>query len=279
MNLIFRFSDFLIKIFLTLTREKLSFEKRHKIILVSIILSLGLLSTQLVPVFLTNRFIVGLALLSFVLSIWALWEGLNSLKAIILMILPMAFTLAVASYYFLLPVRWLTRLPVAFAFGLVFYTLLLSQNVFNVASIRTIPLYRVASTTVFVLTLITAFMLFNVVFSLNLFFIWNGLAVFLIGFPLILQVIWSLDMEGISAFILVYSAVLALIIGEMAIALSFWPIAKPMSSLIVSTGLYVTLGIATHTLKERITEVDIWLFLGFGLGIFLIALITTSWTG
>lgn len=279
MNIFFKFSDFIIKIFVVLGREKLSFEKRHKIILVSVILSVGLLSTQLVPFYLTYRFIVGLALLSFILSVWALWEGLNSLKAIILMILPTAFTLAVGSYYFLLPVRWLTRLPVAFAFGLVFYTLLLSQNVFNVASIRTIPLYRVASTTVFVLTLITAYMLFNVVFSLNLFFVWNGLAVFLISFPLILQVIWSLDMEGLTGFILVCSVVLALIISEMAIALSFWPIAKPMSSLIISTGLYVTLGIATHTLKERITKVDVWQFLGWGLGVFLIAVLTTSWTG
>lgn len=279
MNFLFRFSDFIIKTFITLSRERLSFEKRHKIILVSVVLSVGLLSTQLVPFYLTYRFIAGLALLAFVLSIWALWEGLNSLKAIILMILPTAFTLAVGSYYFLLPVRWLTRLPVAFAFGLVFYTLLLSQNVFNVASIRTIPLYRVASTTIFVLTLITAYLLFNVIFSLNLFFVWNGVAVFLVSFPLILQVIWSLDMEGLNSFILVCALVLALIVGEMALALSFWPIAKPMSSLIISTGLYVTLGIATHTLKERITKVDVWQFLGWGLGVFLIAVLTTSWTG
>ncbi|MDD2823336.1 MAG: hypothetical protein PHQ59_04640 [Candidatus Daviesbacteria bacterium] len=279
MNFIFRVSDYIIKVFIALSHERLSLGKRHKIIIVSIVLSFGLLSTQLVPFYLTYRFIAGLALLAFALSIWALWEGLNSLKAIVLMILPTAFTLAVASYYFLLPVRWLTRFPVAIAFGLVFYTLLLSQNVFNVASIRTIPLYRVASTTVFVLTLITAYMLFNVVFSLNLFFIWNGVAVFLISFPLILQVIWSLDMEGLNSFILVWSAILALIVGEMALSLSFWPIAKPMSSLIISTGLYVTLGIATHTLKDRLNRVDVWQFLGWGLGVFLIAVLTTSWTG
>lgn len=279
MNFIYKFSDSIIKFVIVLSRERLSLEKRHKIILVSIILSLGLLSTQLVPFYLTYRFIAGLALLTFALSIWALWDGLNSLKAVILMILPTAFTLAVASYYFLLPIRWLTRLPVAFAFGLVFYTLLLSQNVFNVASIRTIPLYRVASTTIFVLTVFTAFMLFNVILSLNLFFIWNGVLIFLISFPLILQVIWSLDMEGLTSFILVCSAVLALIISEMGIALSFWPIAKPMASLIISTGLYITLGIATHTLRDRLAKVDIWLFLGFGLGVFLIALVTTSWTG
>lgn len=279
MNLFFKLGDRIIKAYLTLSREKLSFEKRHKIILVSIILSLGLLSTQLVPFYLTYRFIAGLSFLAFALSIWALWEGLNSLKAVILMILPTAFTLAVASYYFLLPIRWLTRIPVAFAFGLIFYTLLLSQNVFNVASIRTIPLYRVASTTIFVLTLITVYMLFNVVFSLNLFFIWNGVVAFLISFPLILQIIWTLDMEGLSSFILIYSLILTLIVSELAIALSFWPIAKPMSSLIISTALYVNLGIVTHTLKDRLNRVDVWQFLGWGVSVFLIAVLTTSWTG
>ena len=109
-------------------------DKRRKIIVASGILSLGLLSTQLVPFYLTYRFIGGLAVLAYLLALWSLWEGINKLKAAVLMILPTFFALAVASYYFLLPVRWLTRLPVAAVFAVVFYTLLLSQNVFNVAS-------------------------------------------------------------------------------------------------------------------------------------------------
>lgn len=286
MNIFFKISDTIIKIIASLLKEKLSFQKRHKIIFVSIVLSLGLISTQLVPIYLTYRFIAALTILAFILSVWALWEGLNSLKAIILMILPVFFTLAassyylaITSYYLLLPVRWLTRIPVAFLFGLIFYILLLSQNVFNVASIRTIPLYRAASTAVFVLTIITAFMLYNVLFSLNLNFFWNGLLVFLISYPLILQIIWSLEMEGLNSFILICSFVLALVMGELVIALSFWPIAKIMLSLILATALYVVLGICTHTLNEKLTKIDIWLFLGWGISVFLIALITTSWTG
>jgi hypothetical protein len=253
--------------------------KRQKIIIVSVILSLGLLSTQLVPFYLTYRFIAGLTILSFLLSLWALWEGIDRIKAVILMILPALFTLAVSSYYFLLPVRWLTRLPVAFLFGLVFYTLLLSQNVFNVASTRTIPLYRAASTTVFILTLMTAYLLFNVIFSLNLLFIWNGVAVFLLSFPLILQVIWSIEMEGMSAFILIYSAVLALVLGELSVSLSFWPISKSMASLVLSTGLYATLGISTQFLRERLNKRVVWEYIGWGVLVFLVAFVTTSWTG
>lgn len=258
---------------------KFSFNKRHKIIVASAILSLGLLSTEAVPFYLTQRFLVGLAVLAYLLSLWALWEGLNKLKAIILMILPTLFTLAVASYYFLLPIRWLTRIPVAVFFGGVFYTLLLSQNIFNVASIRTIPLYRVASTTVFILTLFTAFLLFNVVFSFDLLFVWNGLIIFLLSLPLILQVIWSIEMERVSAAIVTYSTILALVMGELALALSFWPISNAMASSLLMTAMYVMLGITMDSLRERLSRGVVLEYLGLSSLAFLISLLTTSWTG
>lgn len=258
---------------------KLELTKRQKIIIVSVILSLGLLSTQLVPFYLTYRFIAGLALLAYLLSVWALWEGLNKLKAVILMILPTLFTLAVASYYFLLPVRWLTRLPVTIIFGLTFYTMLLSQNIFNVSSIRTIPLYRVASTVSLVLTILTASLLLIVIYSLKLPFYWNGLAVFALCFPLILQNIWSIEMEGVSGFILIYSAILSLVVGELGMVLSFWPISKELASVMVTSALYITLGISTHALRDRLSRGVVWEYLGWGILILIVALTTTSWSG
>lgn len=253
--------------------------KRHKIIAASAILSLGLLYTQLVPFYLTYKFILALTVLSYFLSLWALWEGLSKFKAIILLILPTLFTLAVASYYFLLPVRWLTRLPVAFLFGLSFYSLLLSQNVFNVASIRTIPLYRAASTAAFLFTLITAYLLFKVIFSFHFLFIWNGVVVFLLSFLLILQVIWSIEMEKVDGIILFYSFALALIVGEFGMVLSFWPVSGSMISLMLATSLYVILGIVTHALRDRLEEKAIWEYIRIGAAVFLIAFFTTSWTG
>lgn len=259
--------------------KRFSLNKRQKIVIVSVILSIGLVSTQLVPFYLTYRFIAGLTILSAIFSLWVLWEELDKLKAVILLILPTFFTLAVASYYFLLPVRWLTRIPVAFLFGIVFYTLLLSQNVFNVAAMRAIPLYRVASTAVFILTLITAFLLFNVLFSMHLPFYWNGLAAFIISFPLVLHMIWSIEMEKLSALIMVYTSVISVVAAELAIGFSFWPVSNSMIALILSTGLYVTLGIGAHSFRDRLNKRVVWEYLGWGLLIFLLAIFTTSWAG
>ncbi len=254
--------------------------KRQKIIITAAILTLGLLSTQLVDFTLRFKFIAGLSVLAYFLSLWALWEGINFTKAIVLLILPVFFTATVASFYFLLPVRWLTRLPVALAFGLMFYLLLLAQNVFNVAAMRTIPLFRAASTAAFLFTLLSAFFIYNVIFAFNLLFIWNGVVVFLISFPLILQVLWSITMEDrISAEVLIQSLVLSFMLGELAIGFSFWPMRTTIWSLALSSSMYVSLGLATNFLRGKGNRRVVWEYLGIGLVVLVVSFLTTSWGG
>ncbi|OGE19357.1 hypothetical protein A3J19_04240 [Candidatus Daviesbacteria bacterium RIFCSPLOWO2_02_FULL_41_8] len=254
--------------------------KRHKIIISSALLTIGLLSTQLVDFNLRFKFLAGLSVLAYILSLWSLWEGLNLTKALILMILPTFFTLAVASFYFLLPVRWLTRLPVAFLFGLTFYLLLLAQNVFNVASLRTIPLYRAASTASFLFTLLSAFFIYHVVFAFNLLFLWNGVLVALFSFPLILQVLWSIQMEErISSAIIIQSFILSLILGELALSFSFWPSPTTIWSLALSSAMYVLLGLTTQKLRGKLNSRVVWEYTGIGVIVLLISFFTTSWTG
>lgn len=254
--------------------------KRQKIIVTSALLTLGLLSTQLVNFNLRFKFMFGLSLVAYLLSLWSLWTGLNKTKAIVLMILPTLYTLAVVSFYFLLPIRWLTRLPVGLFFGLSFYLLLLSQNVFNVAAIRTIPLYRAASTAAFMFSLITAFFLYNVIHAFNLLFIWNGLVVMLISFPLILQILWSIEMEdGVSIPILMQSFCLSLILGEIALVFSFWPIVTPIWSLTLSSAMYILAGLATQVLRNRLSRRVVGEYLGIGSIVLFVSFLATSWVG
>lgn len=258
----------------------MNLNKRQKIIITSVILTIGLLSTQLVDFNLRFRFIAGLGIAAYILSLWALWEGLNRTKAIILMILPTFYTLATSSFYFLLPVRWLTRTPVAFIFGLTFYLLMLAQNVFNVASIRTIPLYRAASTASFLFTLLSAFFIYNVIYAFNLIFAWNGLVVAAVSFPLILQSLWSQEMrDKITGATLVQSFILSLVIGELALSFSFWPMTNVIWSLSLSSALYVVLGLTMQVLRGRATKRVVWEYLGIGVIVFLISFLATSWTG
>lgn len=258
----------------------LKINKRQKIIIAAVLLTIGLLSTQLVDFNLRFRFIAGLGIAAYLLSLWSLWEGINLTKAIILMILPSFFTLAVASFYFLLPVRWLTRAPVAALFGLSFYLLLLAQNVFNVAAIRTIPLYRAASTAAFLFTLLSAFFIYNVIFAFNLLFLWNGLAVLLISFPLILQILWSIAIEDrVTVALVVQSFILSLVMGELALSFSFWPMPTTIWSLALSSATYVLVGLTTQVLRGRVNRRVVWEYLGIGAAVLIVSFLTTSWKG
>lgn len=271
---------FFIKLFFQLNPQRLSINKRQKIVISSIILTMGLISTQLVDYNLRFRFLGGLAVLAYLLSLWSLREGINITKAFVLLILPTFFTVAVASFYFLLPVRWLTRLPVALVFGLTFYLLLLAQNVFNVASLRTIPLYRAASTASFLFTLLSAFFIYNVIFAFNLLFLWNGVVVTLVSFPLILQVLWSIKMEDkISIAVIIQSIILSLIIGELALGFSFWPMYPIIWPLTLSSALYILLGLVTQELRGKISKRVIWEYSVIGMLVLLVSFFATSWTG
>lgn len=258
----------------------LNLNKRHKIIISTVLLTIGLVSTQLVDFNLRFRFLAGLAVFAYLASLWSLWEGLNLTKAFVLLILPTLFTIAVASFYFLLPVRWLTRLPVAFIFGLMFYLLLLAQNVFNVASLRTIPLYRAASTVSFLFTLLSAFFIYHVIFAFNLLFLWNGVVVAVVSFLLILQILWTIEMEDrIGTATVVQSFILSLIMGELAFSFSFWPTPVTIWSLSLSSAMYVILGLTVQELRSRMNKRVVWEYAAIGVAVLLVSFFTTSWTG
>lgn len=260
--------------------------KRQRIVLVSIIMCIGLLFTLSNNLlFYRVQFVIGLGIVAYFLSLWALWEGMTKLKALMLLLLPSLFTVAIATFSFLIKPGWviplwMIKVFTSMVYGLSFYSILLSQNVFNVAAAsRTIPLYRAASTVTFLFTLITGFLMFGVVLSFNLPFYLNGLIVVVISFLLSLPTLWSVNLEDLKLSLLIYAGLVSLMVGQMAMALSFWPIATTMWSLFLSTSLYLLLGMMTEILKERATPRIIYEYIGIGLGVLLFTFLATSWTG
>lgn len=253
--------------------------KRHKIIIVSILLFFGFLFvTQPFVIFYRRHFfILALGAMAYILSLWALWEGMSKTKAIILLILPTFYCLAFTSFYFLFrDIRWLTRMPMAVIFGLSYYLLLLSQNVFSVASSRAIPLYRAASSTSLVYTVATCSLLLVVIFSFELPFYWNALLTAFLIFPLFLQTLWSVKMEGIDSKIVVYSIGLSLLVGECALALSFWSDAPLVKSLYLASIIYSLLGIVVEFTRDRLSSREVVEYALVGMGSFISILVIST---
>jgi len=218
--------------------------KRKRFIISSLILASGLLVIANLSD-LTARYL-GIIILSFLalsLTIWSLREGLDNVEWFMIPALPFLYTLAVALFYFLLPPSPLMLIIVVIGFVFGIYILLLTENIFSVASIRTIALLRAASSVAFLLTLITSFFLFDVVFSFKLASWLNGILVFLTSLILFTQSLWSVKLEKkMESKIIFFSLLLSFILGKFAFAISFWPVGISLASLFLTAIFYVLLG-------------------------------------
>jgi len=254
--------------------------KRQKFIFTSLVLSGGFLFIQLTNFL--NRFqaIVILTLVSLSLSFWSLYEGIGRNSTLLTLILPPLFTFSIGLFYFLLPASLLARIPVVLIFTLGIYALLLTANIYTVAAIRTIALLRAAHAVGFLLTLTTAFFLFDTVFSLRLFPWYNAALAFIISFPLVLQNLWSVLLEEkISADLLGYSLTISVCVSELTLLLSFWPVSVAVGSLFLTSGLYVSLGLVSAKLQQRLFAKTIREYVLVGLVVFVTMFLITKWGG
>jgi len=260
--------------------KKIDISKRQKFIISAALLSASLLTIQLTNVSWRYQAIFGLTILTYLLSAWSLREGVSGIEWLTVLILPTLFTAGVGLFYFLLPASWLARLPVAALYGLGLYALLLTENIFSVAAIRNIQLLRSAHAVGFLLTLLTAFFLYDTILSFRLPFWLNFVFVFLVSLPLFIQGLWSVKLEEkISGQIWFYSLALSLIVAEGALALSFWPVTVSAGSLALITIMYVVLGLTQHYLSQRLFKRTINEYLTVGIIVLAVILITTHWGG
>lgn len=254
--------------------------KRQKFILMSVFLTIVLITTQTVSEAYRYQTIGFLTISAILLSIFALWGELSGVKYFLLLLLPAYFVAGASLFYFLLPVRWLTRLPFAFLFGISLYLLMLTSNIYNVAAIRTIALLRAAHAVGGLFSIVSSFFLVNVLFSLHMPFYLEVLGVAVIVLPLYLVTLWSFELtDFISRRVFSYSAIFTLVSCELALVLTFWPITPINAGLVIATVMYVLLGLTQFSFEERLKPRIVYEHLGVAILLFLLVIMTTSWSG
>src|SRR3972149_7354547 len=229
--------------------------KRQKFVITSILLCLGFIGIN----FLDNQYrflaIGGLTLLTLLLFIWSLWEGLGLNSTLLTLVLPSLFTLGVGIFWFLIPATIFARIPVVILFGLGIYALCLTANIFTVSAVRTIALVRAARGVGFVLTLLTSFLLFDAILSIKAQIWITVFGVVLASFALFLQGLWISVLEAkniLASKTFFYTLIFSLGIGEIAVLLFFWPVTVVVGSLFLTIGVYMLLGLGQAKLEERL---------------------------
>jgi hypothetical protein len=255
--------------------------KRKRFLVTSFVLSLGFFLLQFVNIQYYKFVGIGiLGTLTLVLFIWSLHEGLGKNPTLLTLILPFAFTVAVGFFWFLLPATWFSRSPVIAFFGIGIYALTLTANIYTVAAIRTIALFRAARGVGFLLTLVTMFLIFDTIISLRSDLIETSLLVFATSFPLYLQGLWSATLdEKITGDLFLTALISSALMGEFAASIYFWPVTVVVGSLFLTVVSYVLLGLGQAKREGRLFDATVREYLVVGAVVFFVMFFSTHWAG
>lgn len=276
----------------------INMSKRAKFVLVSLVLALCLWLTTLVDVELRFGLSLGISALTYVLSVWVLFDDLKGIEWLTLMVLPVMFSLGSALFANFLPnsiprifgkvfetetgilLAGILRTVYFFLIAMGLYGILLIENIFSVASIRTIQLFRAARSVNFILILLTALFFFTTIFGLKIAFYGIALLVFVVTYVLSFPSLWSIDLKtGENQMLNKISLTIALVVAMVGLALAFWPVKPFMAGLMLTSILYAQLGILEQRLSNRVYLEGSVEYIVTVIIILLVGYWTTSWTG
>lgn len=272
--------------------------KRTRFILVSGLLAVCLWLTTIAPVDYRFGLYLTVSAVAYILSVWVLFDDLKGMEWLTLMVLPTMFTLGSGLFSNFLPsavprmfgraFQLESALLLAGVFKIIYfvlfavgmYSVLLIENIFSVASIRTIQLFRAAKSVNFILTLISSLFFYTVALSFKLPFWWVMTMVFVTSFILCFPSLWSVDLKSdLVKDATRYSLAVSWVMALSSIALSFWPIKPFMGGLMLTSLLYGLLGIMEQRLSTRVYVESLWEY-GVTVAIIIgIGFLTTSWVG
>ncbi len=193
-------------------------------------------------------------------------------------ILPSFFAVGILSISPLIRASLLVEIVLFFLLVGGFYASLLTENVFIVTiKYKTVPLYRAASVTAFLLSLLIGFSIFNSIFSLKYSPWINGFLIFIGSFIIFYHLFWSTAIaEAENKNFFVYVLVASLLVAELAVAISFWPVGVGLASLYLVSMTYVLGGIIQAKIRERLFKRTLLEYIAIGLGIFVALFLTAN---
>lgn len=260
--------------------RRFTFSKRQQFIFITILLTTGLLLTQLVPLELRYPMVLLISVATYLFCAFGLRDDLKGIEWITLLTLPTLFTAGVSLFYFLLPVRWLTRLPVAVLYAIGMYALLLTENIFSVAKIRTIALLRAAHSVGFLLTLLSYFLIVQTILVYRFEVYFESMLIASLTFVLMLQSLTSIELETrVSRRVLKITIGLSFVLMQIAWVFYFWPVNRTLVALLLTTCFYTVAGMGQQYLVEKLYKRTVTEFAVVAVVVFFLVIVASRWRG
>lgn len=219
-----------------------------------------------------------LVLATYFFTYFAVLEGIDKNEWIVLFIMPVFFTIFMYFFYYLFPVRWLTRVPLVLFYGLSMYALLLTSNIFNVGVEKNIQLYRAAFSVNFLFQTLIIFLATEVFLSFRQVFAVNAIGMFAVLFPVSLQLFWSVHPQSkIEKKDMFYAAVTSFLISQAVTVLSFIPLKTTILALFITGAYYSIGGLMYHYIDEKLFKQTVREYFMVMVVIIGIVILTIQW--
>jgi len=202
---------------------------------------------------------------------------LSSLPEILTVaILPCFLALSFSWFAPLLPESSFWRPILLLFFTTGYYLVLLTENLFVVSfRYKTVPLYRTAFVTGFALSLLVGFLLFSAIFSLKFAALINSFLTGGVGFLLFYHLFWStIIAESEKKDIKIYALTAAVLIAQMGLVVSFWPLGSTLAALYLVSWLYVLGGTFQAHLRGRLFAKTAREYVAIGISAFFALLLS-----
>lgn len=223
-------------------------------------------------------FIPALVIAAILLTYFSILEGIDKNEWIMLFLMPVLFTVAAYLFYYLFPVRWLTRIPFISIYAISIYAILLTCNIFNVGVEKNLALYRAAFSVNFFYQSLLIFLFFNTLLSLRANFLVNVVGVGLISYPLALQFFWSRKLDHyFERQVLDAALLIAIFLAEAALVFSFVPFTTSIFALVLTAVYYSLSGLVYAQVDQRLFKETIREYVGVLIFVFIIAILTLRW--
>jgi len=198
-------------------------------------------------------FIPLLMVVSYGASFFSLYEGIEKIEWYMLFLMPVLLSVAMYLFYFLFPVRWLTRIPFIFIYAITMYAIFLSSNIFNVGVEKNLQLYRAGFSVNYFIQTMIFFLFGNVLASFHWGFLANALVFGLLSGAMSIQLYWSIRLDvRLRREVLNHALLTALFVAEVSLFLSFLPIQESIFALVVAVSYYCLAGLTHLHLDERL---------------------------
>lgn len=251
--------------------------KRQKFVISVAVLSLGLFFSEYLFSGYGVLFAGILAVVTDALVVISLGDDLMDNFSVYPLVLPFLWSLSFGFFYFLAPARLLTRLILTTLFAIGMYSVLLSENIFVVGSIRTIALLSSARIVTFVISLVSYFFVTNTIFSFRL-PILPTLGLFaLFTFLFFLHSIWTYTLGKSLRDDLLWNGIMTLCLTEFAGMLWFWPTPPTVFALFIAAMFYILTGLTHVWLDKRLFKSVLWEYLWVAIVAVFVLFWFSSW--